>query len=173
MFGASLPEWLLGIALILSAIAVISMKNPVHSCICFLLTLLLLASLYLQLSAEFIAVMQILVYAGAILVIFMFVIVLFQDAHAQISHYPPKSRLSLLYSAIALSLFAFAALAYKIYGSFINFSPLDKTFGSVESIGKALYIDFFFPFEAIIFLFLVALIGTVYLAKKETQRHES
>ena len=74
----------LGFLLVLASLGVILCKKPVHSCLSFLLTLLLLAGLYLNLQAPFISAMQILVYAGAILVIFMFVIVLFQDAYLAI-----------------------------------------------------------------------------------------
>ena len=75
-------ELLLGLLLILSGLGVILAKKPVYSALSFLLTLILLAIQFLELSANFIAVMQVIVYAGAILVMFMFVIVLFQDAHA-------------------------------------------------------------------------------------------
>ena len=67
-----------------SSLGVILVKKPVHASLCFLLTLIDSGAFYLQLHAEFIAVMQVLVYAGAIFVIFMFVIILFQDAHEQI-----------------------------------------------------------------------------------------
>src|SRR5581483_9485736 len=82
---------LLGLSLILSSLGVILFKKPVHACLSFLFSLLILAGIYLQLSAEFIAVMQILVYAGAILVIFMFVIILFQDAHEQIEKFKAQN----------------------------------------------------------------------------------
>lgn len=78
-------EIILGFVLIFSSLGVILAKKPVHSCLYFFLTLMTLATTYLQLNAQFIGIMQILVYAGAILVIFMFVMVLFQDAHAKIS----------------------------------------------------------------------------------------
>ena len=73
----SLIQWIMGLVLILSAMGVILLRKPLYACLSFLLSLLLLAAFYLQLYAEFIAVMQILIYAGAILVIFVFVIVFF------------------------------------------------------------------------------------------------
>ncbi|MDP1880510.1 MAG: NADH-quinone oxidoreductase subunit J, partial [Parachlamydiaceae bacterium] len=84
-------QLLLGILLILASLGVILFRKPVHACLSFLLSLFLLALIYLELSAEFIAIMQILVYAGAILVIFMYVIILFQDAYLRIEETPSKS----------------------------------------------------------------------------------
>ncbi len=100
-----ISQWILGALLILFSLGVILARKPVYSALSFLATLLLLASLYLELSAQFIAVMQILVYAGAILVMFMFVIVLFQDAHSQIEkHEPQSTRLFLVFAAGAFLL---------------------------------------------------------------------
>jgi len=157
---------ILGMVLILSSLGVILAKKPVHSGLFFLLTLLTLAVIYMQLSSQFIAVMQILVYAGAILVIFMFVIILFQDAHRQIALYHAKTTPGLLFAAGSALL-----LAFLFFGSRIIDLPKVNTnvpagFGNVEAIGYALYIDFFFPFEAVILIFLIAVVGAVYIGKK-------
>lgn len=162
-----IAQWILGFLLILASFGVILSKKPVYSALSFLATLLLLACLYLQLSAQFIAVMQVLIYAGAILVMFMFVIILFQDAHSQISKF--KSQSSSLLLIVAASLFIFT-LVY--FGKDLIHLPLAKenisnTFGSVQNLGIDLYIDFFFPFEAVILLFLIALVGALYTGKKE------
>lgn len=165
---ASLIQWILGLILILSAMGVVLFRKPIYASLSFLLSLILLAAFYLQLSAEFIAVMQILVYAGAILVIFVFVIVLFQDAYQQIALFQPKSQRPFLMLAglsfIAVLIFWGTKLTH------LNHTPrgyLPEGFGSVNAIGNTLYLDFFFPFEAVILLFLVAIIGALYLAKKE------
>lgn len=164
---ATPAQWFLGVVLILSSLGVILTPKPVQACLCFLMTLLTLAALYLQLSAQFIAVMQVLVYAGAILVLFMFVIVLFQDAHQQIVNFKAKSSPWLL--IIAQTAFVVMLGALGVY--FLNLSHaqpgVQDGFGTVESLGKALYVDFFFPFEAVILLFLVAVIGALYIGKKE------
>lgn len=162
---ATPAEWFLGTLLILSSLGVILLRKPVQASLSFMLTLLTLAALYLQLSADFIAVMQVLVYAGAILVLFMFVIILFQDAHEQISRYQAKSLPSLL----ALAALSFVGLLGLLGSRLLGITPavpLPDGFGTVESLGKALYIDFFFPFEAVVLLFLVAIIGAVYIGKK-------
>lgn len=164
---ATPAQWFLGTLLILSSLGVILTPKPVQACLCFLMTLLTLAALYLQLSAQFIAVMQVLVYAGAILVLFMFVIILFQDAHQQIVNFKPKSAPLLL----AAAAFAFLVMLGVVGSRLLKLTQaqpeVHEGFGSVESLGKALYIDFFFPFEAVILLFLVAIIGALYIGRKE------
>src|ERR1700761_2906986 len=116
MFSPNVIQWFLGIVLILSSLGVVLARKPVHASLSFLLTLLILALFYLQLSAQFIAVMQILVYAGAILVIFMFVIVLFQDAHQQIAQYSAQSAPSLLMAAAGFFLLVLAFLGRRLVG---------------------------------------------------------
>lgn len=159
-------QWILGIILVLSSLGVILVRKPVHACLCFLLTLLALAALYLQLSADFIAVMQVLVYAGAILVIFMIVIVLFQDAHQQISRFPAQSSPILLFCGAAAFVLGLLVLGRRLTGLNASVDALPVGFGSAQTLGQALYVDFFFPFEAVILLFLIALIGSLYIAKK-------
>lgn len=166
-FTATIAQWVLGTLLILSSIGVLLFEKPVHASLSFLLTLLSLAALYLQLHAEFIGIMQILVYAGAILVIFMFVVVLFQDAHAQISLYQAQSFPPLLIGAALAFILVFAALAMRLKSLTPESSASPKGFGTVESIGPLLYVDFFFPFEAVVIIFLVAVIGALYIGKKE------
>lgn len=160
-------ELILGTILILSSIGVILAKKPVHSCLYFFLTLLTLATFYLQLSAQFIGVMQILVYAGAILVIFMFVMVLFQDAHEKIMKIEPKSAPVLLASGGICFLLSLLLFGKDLWHIPHNAKPLSKGFGTVEALGQALYVDFFFPFEALLLLFLIAAIGALYIGKKE------
>lgn len=159
-------QWILGILLILSSVGVIAARRPIYASLSFLLTLMTLASLYLQLSAQFIGVMQVLVYAGAILVLFMYVIVLFQDAHAQISRYESKGIPLFMYTAGLALLLLLAAVESMLLDLIPIKNPLPDGFGSVESLGQLLYVDFFFPFEAVILLFLVALIGAAYIGKK-------
>lgn len=157
---------LLSFILVLSSLGIIILKNPVHAALSFLLTLLTLAIAYFQLSAEFIGAMQILVYAGAIMVIFIFVIVLFQDAYKQIQNTKSKMNPTFLYfSAIALFL-ALGLLISHLVGLPAHTHAVPEGFGTVQSLGTALYIDYFFPFEAVILLFLVALVGSVYIGRK-------
>ena len=160
-------QWILGILLILSSLGVILSRKPVHASLSFLLTLLLLGAVYLQLSAQFIAVMQILVYAGAILVIFMFVMILFQDAHHKISETEGKSAPIFLMAAGSIFVISLIFLGSRLLGLNTPKGNLPPNFGTVEALGQALYLDYFFPFEAITLLFLVAVVGALYIVKKE------
>lgn len=163
---ASPLQWILGIILILSSLGIILSRSSVNACLSFLLTLLALAALYLQLSAQFIAVMQVLVYAGAILVLFMYVVMLFQDAYKEISQVKGKSTPLFLFIAAAAFLLSLIFLGSQFIGLSPNTKQLPEGYGSVQALGKALYVDFFFPFEAVVLLFLVAVVGALYMAKK-------
>lgn len=163
----SLIQWILGCIILLSALGVILMRRPVHSSLCFMLTLLTLAIYYLQLSAPFIAVIQILVYAGAILVIFMFVIILFQDAHEQLENIKPKSSALLISIASCAFFIIFLIVGEQLWHFSHPSQTLSNDFGTVHAIGRSLYVDFFFPFEAMVVIFLVALLGAVYIGKRE------
>lgn len=160
-------EWILGSILILSSLGVILLKKPVHACLSFLLTLMALGALYLQLSAQFISVIQVLVYAGAILVIFMFVIILFQNAYEQIERNESKSSPPLLIGAGASFLAALIYLGNQLKGLALSPALVPHDYGTVQSLGKTLYVDYFFPFEAVTVLFLVAVVGSLYIAKRE------
>ena len=159
-------QLLLGIVSIASALGVILLKKPVHASLSFLLTLLSLASFYLQLDAPFISAIQILIYAGAILVIFMFVIVLFQDAYLQIAEFKAKSSPFLLVSAICLFILTAFYLVSRLEKLPFSNTPLPANYGSVQALGETLYVDFFFPFEAVGLLFLIAVVGAHYIGKK-------
>lgn len=160
-------QWILLSLVALSSFGVIFFRNPVHACLSFLLSLVCLAGLYLRLVAPFIAAMQILVYAGAILVMFMFVIVLFQDAYHNIEETPSGSYAPLLYPTAAAFFLTMIAMGRHFSSISLEKNPLPENFGTVENIGKALYIDFFFPFEIIVVIFLVAVVGALYIGKKE------
>lgn len=163
-------QFLLGMLLILSSLGVILLKNPVHASLSFLVTLMTVAVFFLELSAEFIAVMQVLIYAGAILVIFIFALVLFQDAYQQIYSHPAKVGLFPSFLAITTILALFTFFYHRMKGldyTAMTHEALHATFGTAEGIGRALYTQYLFPFEAVVLLFLVALVGSLYLAKKE------
>lgn len=159
-------QWILAIILIIASLGVIMARKPVIASLYFLVTLLALAALYLQLSAQFIAVMQVLVYAGAILVIFMFVIIMFQDAHQQIATLQSHSPWLFLFVAACAFVLALGLLGNQLIGISVPAGHLPEKYGTVEALGKMLYLDFFFPFEAVVFLFLISMIGALYIGKK-------
>lgn len=161
-------EWGLGVLLIAFAVSVLQARRPIHASLAFLGTLMVLAVLYLNLAAEFIAVMQVLIYAGAILVLFVFVMMLFQGSLQQPEEGESEElpeRQWWLFAAVAFTVVFLVIIAGLMHGLPIV-SKSNKTWASVEELGKTLCLECFFPFEVTIFLFLVAVVGALYTAKK-------
>ena len=150
-----------------SGILMITRSNVIIAALFLILNLGSLAGLYLLLNAQFIAVAQVIVYAGAIMVLFLFVIMLLR---------PEKERL--VSKIIGIRTFSFAVVAlvfiqltYLIFfshpGSLIKQDVAASiNSGTVETIGRELYTNYVLPFEAAGFLLLAATIGAVVLAKK-------
>jgi NADH-quinone oxidoreductase subunit J len=162
--------------LVLAAVAVISgflmitRSNPVNSALFLILNFIALAGLYLTLNAQFVAIIQILVYAGAIMVLVLFVIMLLnlQDEEPLRETLGKQHYLSLLFALVALVLII-QVIGWESAASLDNLreqSPLSVQIGTVEHIGNTLFTQYVFPFELTSILLLAAMIGAVVLAKK-------
>ena len=162
--------FIVSIIAVLSAVMMITRTNPVMSVLYLIVNFFCLAILYLTLHAQFIAIIQILVYAGAIMVLFLFVIMLL-NLGEDIMVAENKS----LRSVVAVAIVA-AALLEVLAGFYFYPHPILTTagasgsfrIGTVEAIGKVLYRDFLLPFEATSMLLLAAMIGVIILAKKKS-----
>jgi NADH-quinone oxidoreductase subunit J len=158
---------LLSIFAIASGIVTISSKNPVVSAISLVFHFFMLAGLYLTLQAQFVAVIQILVYAGAIMVLVVFVIMLLNLGSEELlkEKFNIRKILGVLFS------FAFLILLLSVFytkSSFnLKLSANSASQGTVQAIGKELFTNYLFPFEAISLLLLVAIIGAILLAKRK------
>ncbi len=155
----------LSILTILSAIMVIVSKHPIRSILFLVLTFFLISAHYVLLNAQFLALVNIVVYAGAIMVLFLFV-VMFLNLNRDIEVF--KSWLPLFAAVISgASIFLILLSAYKSTQQV----QLDNTggyqIGLVENLGEVLYRDYLFPMEVCSVLFLVAMIGVVLLSRKE------
>jgi len=154
-----------GIA-VLAALNMVIQRTPVYSALSLIVVLCSLAVVYLLLSAEFMAVIQVIVYAGAIMVLFVFVIMLLNAGHEAPSH---RSRIAHwigfpLIGAFLLSMFM------VIWDQFPAAAPLGSVDGSPAAIGNLLFKsahNYVLPFEVTSVLILVAILGAVVLAKKE------
>lgn len=151
-----------------SAIMMITRRNPVNSALFLILNFLALAGLYLILHAQFLAVIQIAVYAGAIMVLVIFVIMLLNLGELE----RLREGLSLKhYVAIVLGVLLLVALIPVLGASFqgkaLSISPVATNVGSVESMGESLLTTFLLPFELTSILLLAAIVGAVVLAKKK------
>jgi NADH-quinone oxidoreductase subunit J len=150
---------------LLSALMVIFSKNPIHSVLYLILTFFAIAGHYILLNAQFLAVVHIIVYAGAIMVLFLFVI-MFLNLNADTE--PQKSLLVKFAGVISGGLLFLVLIAsLKNAGeSTYNLNP-DTNLGLIQNLGQVLFKDYLLPFELISILFLAALIGAVLLGKKE------
>lgn len=164
--------WSLSVVLIFSAIWTISAKKPVYSVVALLLNFAALAFMYITLSAEFLAVIQIIVYSGAILVLFIFVIALLSSGVSAFSM--GQNRLPKI--TIPAAIVALIALGFAVY-AFSRASVITQTtslsllgpvgtgnvFGSVADFGTALFSTQLLPFEITALILMVAVIGVVLL----------
>ncbi len=151
-----------------SAVVMITRRSPITSALYLILNFFSVSGLYLLLRAQFIAIIQVLVYMGAIMVLFLFVIMLLnlQDEKKLIERFSYKK-----ITAVLLSILLFCLLGFTIYfgfgGKFTTMSDKALQFGTAEYLGAELFTNYSFPFELASFLLLAAIVGAVVLAKKK------
>lgn len=156
----------LGILAIASGIVTISSRNPVASAIALIFHFFMLAGLYLTLQAQFVAVMQVLVYAGAIMVLVVFVIMLLNLGKEEVlkEKFNIRKILAVLFAAVLILQFV---MIFMINPSGRNTMAASAEIqGTAESIGNELFNNYLLPFEAISLLLLTAIVGSVILAKR-------
>jgi NADH-quinone oxidoreductase subunit J len=155
---------------VLSGILMITRANPVQSALFLILNFIALAGIYLTLHAQFVAVIQVLVYAGAIMVLVLFVIMLLnlQDEDPLREQFRKKHYASLLVALLALVLIvqSIAWMGGDTLAGMTAQSPLALANGTVERIGDVLFTSYVFPFLLTSILLLAAMLGAVVLAKK-------
>ncbi|TAM87770.1 NADH-quinone oxidoreductase subunit J [bacterium] len=178
---------ILAVALIASAIGVVSAKNPVHSVVALLANFAALAVLYLTLSGEFLAMIQIIVYSGAILILFVFVIALL-GAGTSVGDLGPNRLGKVLTPTVIVGALALVVLGYALLhaqnpsgGGMLGAATVlpglanqipavtitpgtEGAFGSIADFGRALFTTYLLPFELTAFVLLIAVIGVVVLA---------
>lgn len=162
MSTAMMFFWLLGGLLVVSSLAVVFLRNVVYNAIALVAALFLMAVLFLTLHAPMVGVLQILVYAGAIMVLFLFVIMFLNPTAIE-----PRRGLWWGFGAGAALLLAWGLLVL-LSGHEAPAGPALETaiFGSPVTLAKTLFTDFVLPFEIASVLLLVAIIGAVVLAKR-------
>jgi NADH-quinone oxidoreductase subunit J len=156
--------WFLSFLAVMCGLMVVFSKNPVHSVLYLVMTFFAIAGHYILLNAQFLAVVHIVVYAGAIMVLFLFVIMLLNLNH---DTEPVKN-----YVLRAAAVLGFGCLLITLVGALKGTSlPLSNTavsdIGLVEKLGDVLFKDYLLPFELSSFLLLGAMVGAVMLGKKD------
>lgn len=158
----------LAVAIISLSIAVISARSAVHSVLYLVLSFLLVAVLYVTLSAEFVAVIQVLVYAGGIVVLYLFVVMLVSSKRSPEQH-ADQRRLgftgTLLAGAVLFEL-VFIASYTAVRDEVSAMAPAVPVQGNTEELGWLLYTQYLIPFEVASILLLVAMVGAIVLAKR-------
>lgn len=160
---------ILAAAAIVSAVLMITRKNPVTSALYLVFNFFIIAVLYLFLRAQFIAIIQITVYAGAIMVLFVFVIMLLNLGEDKLSKWKLNSSRTIA-SLMGLALLAEIAYYVMNFTSTSGMPAVSESMGTVKSIGEVLYKSYLFPFEITSILLLAAVVGAIFLAKRKFEQ---
>ncbi|HEY2905327.1 MAG TPA: NADH-quinone oxidoreductase subunit J [Vicinamibacterales bacterium] len=166
--------YLFGAIAIAASLLVIAQRNPIYSVLLLIASFGALSGLYVLLDAPFVAVIQIIVYAGAIMVLFLFVVMLLNAPHEETEHdervHPLLRRGPMRFGALlAAALLAELVWALTKRGGESGAFP-SAAVSSVRDIGRTLFTDYAFPFEVTSVLILVAMVGAVVLARREVER---
>jgi NADH-quinone oxidoreductase subunit J len=151
---------------ILSGIMVVVSKNPIHSVLYLILTFFTLSGHYILLNAQFISIVNLIVYAGAIMVLFLFTIMLMNLNKEDEVHKPRMTR----YAAVIIFILLCGVLTYVFVDTKPIMGEYDVTgqdFQSIKVLGKVLLNEYMVPFEFVSILLLTAMLGVVLLSKKE------
>lgn len=155
----------LSILTIISALYVVFSRNPMYSVLSLIFCFFTIAGHYVLLNAQFLAIVHIIVYAGAIMVLFLFTVMLLNLNKETEPHKTNWVKIAAVIAAGMLFLTLIASLKSTQLGRF--HLPYRSTIGFVQNIGMKLFTDYLLPFEISSILFMSAMIGAVMLAKKE------
>lgn len=157
----------LAVIAVAGAVSLILQKHPIHSALSLIVVMVALAGLYLMLGAEFIAAAQIIVYAGAIMVLFVFVIMLLNAGEEERTNF---SRMA-TYIGMPLAVVLAAGLVYWVgRGAHQSVSVAPSTDSVTRPLAMMLFKDYVFPFELTSILILIAILGAVVLARREGEQ---
>ncbi|UCD59094.1 MAG: NADH-quinone oxidoreductase subunit J [Candidatus Hydrogenedentota bacterium] len=161
--------YLLGAVVLISAFMVVTRRNPMHSALWLLVTFFSLAGIYLLLSAEFVAAVQIIIYAGGVLVLYIFVIMLVdlsKEAALRAAFHKPRQ-------VVFAAVFAFMVMAVVLWVGVSGIVPFSveepaavSTTDTTRAFAAELFLTYLYPFEIASVLLLVAMIGSVILARR-------
>ncbi len=156
--------WILSIVALFSALMVVISKNPIYSVLWLIITFFTISGHYILLNAQFLAVVNIIVYAGAIMVLFLFVIMLMnlnKDTE------PQKNKWLKLAGALAGGSLLLVMVAALRHTETQMTQLVQGDIGLIQNLGKVLFKDYVVPFEISSILFLSAMVGAVVIGKKD------
>jgi NADH-quinone oxidoreductase subunit J len=163
-----------GGACLAGAIGVVTSRNPVHSALSLVATLFGIAVLFVAQEANFLAAVQVIVYAGAIVVLFLFVIMLLGvDEADDLDVEPLKGqRAAATFLGVALFALPVAALASTDFEATGALGDLDRKVPDINQLGEALFTDYLYAFEITSVLLVIAVVGAVLLSRRGARRTE-
>jgi NADH-quinone oxidoreductase subunit J len=155
--------WVMAVIAVLGGLGVIASRQPIRSVLSLVAVMLALSVIFLELSAQFVFAVQVIVYAGAVMVLFLFVVALLGPTRER-----PTTRLRFQWWLSIVVAIVFAGFVYaQVQG--IGFRAPDRldtaVFGTVEQIGIGLFTTYLYPFELTSILLLVAAVGAIYLSR--------
>jgi NADH-quinone oxidoreductase subunit J len=150
---------------VLGALSLIFQRHPIHSALSLIVVMIALAGLYLLMGAEFVAAVQIIVYGGAIMVLFVFVIMLLNAGEEERTNVSKLAGIAGIPLAVALLGFLAAAIARSNESAQAGLQS--GTLANTKEISTMLFREFVYPFELTSFLILVAILGAIVLAQRE------
>jgi NADH-quinone oxidoreductase subunit J len=159
--------YLLGGVTLASALLVVLLRRPIHNVLFMILTMIGLAGLFILLNAEFVAMVQLIVYAGAVMVLFLFVIMLLNLDQIVL---PLDPRVVKPWLGIVLAI-SFLVLLVPVLAHFVlspSSTVKESGISNTDAIAESLFTTYLLPFEIASVLLLAAIIGTVLLARKRT-----
>jgi NADH-quinone oxidoreductase subunit J len=157
---------LLALGSILSALFVITTPSPIASALSFVVTLFCVAGLYALLAAPLVAAIQIIVYAGAVLVLILFVIMLLNLRQIEEKMAKSWKAAGIVVSVLLLGI-AVASIVTSASLATAGMPPLPEGFGKVATFGQLLFTQYLYPFEVVSVLLLLAIVGAVTLIRKQ------
>ena len=168
--GQAIAFYVIAACILGFAVLVVSTKDTVHSVLFLVVDFLFVAALYVLLAAPFLAVIQVLVYAGGIVVLYLFVVMLVNLKRPPEAHQDPHRRTKIgfgLAAAVLIELAAIAGYGYANPAPAVAATLSMPVTGNTERVGWLLYTSYLIPFEIASMLLLVAMIGAIILAKRE------
>lgn len=159
--------WFLSALALLSATMVLISKNPVHSILWLIVVFFAISGHYILLNAQFIAIVNLIVYAGAIMVLFLFVVMLMNLNNASEPQKNTRLRLAGTITGGCLMLIMIDVVRSAAEVKDATATVKEGNIGLIKTLGKVLFVDYVVPFEITSVLFLSAMIGAVVIGKKE------
>jgi NADH-quinone oxidoreductase subunit J len=166
MTASLLIFFVLAALAVLGAVSLILQRHPIHSALSLIVVMVALAGLYLLMGAEFVAAVQIIVYGGAIMVLFVFVIMLLNAGEEERTNFSKLATYAGIPLAVATAGLIAAAIVRSSSGS-LSTAGANGTLTSTRTLSMLLFRDFVYPFELTSFLILVAIVGAIVLAQRE------